>query len=272
MRIVAFLAFLTVSAMVLAGCSGDGDGDSKSSSSSSSRSSSRTNSTTSVSSSSSTSASSTSTGPANSAPTGSISVSVNGTNATFNLTGSDPDGDTLVWDLAFGDGNATNGTVLPANVTHQYASNLTGNVTVDFTLTDGQESTTYNVTFVVGGAGAGATGQHVEGGWSAGDPVDCGVASLDDTNGTTHQRFDIEGATAGGTYTITFSAAVPGFWSFTFFDSAGNDLGPDTLMPPAPIPMGSDTDAGTIPDDAATADASSCGGAMVTFTYDGLPP
>ena len=156
MRILAFLAILTVSAMALAGCSGDGggDGDATSSSSSSSRNSSSATSTSRSSSiSSSGSASSTSSGaPAeNRAPTGSISVEVNGTNATFTLTGSDPDGDTLVWDLAFGDGSTANGTSLPAVVNHTFA---VGNYTAEYVLTDGTDPVAYDLLVTVAASGA----------------------------------------------------------------------------------------------------------------------
>src|SRR5687768_9184834 len=117
MRNLAFLAILTISAMALAGCSDDGggDGDSTSSSSSTSRSSTSASST-SASSSGTTSASTTSTGPAaNTPPTGSVSAVVNGTNATFSLTGTDADGEDLSWELDFGDGSArATGTDLPA--------------------------------------------------------------------------------------------------------------------------------------------------------------
>lgn len=156
MRTLALLATLTIVAIAFAGCSGEGDGgdDASSSSSSTSRSGSSTGTSTKSSTGSSTgSATGTSTGSApNRAPAGSLSVAVNGTNATFTLTGSDPDGDTIVWDLTFGDGAATNGTGLPANATHSYAS--AGNFTANFTITDGQSPVTYNLTVPVAGAGS----------------------------------------------------------------------------------------------------------------------
>ena len=77
-------------------------------------------------------------------------VSDDGTKATFNLTGSDADSDPLVWDLDFGDGNATNGTSLPATVMHNYTK--TGNLTVVFSVTDGKAPASYNVTVKVAGA------------------------------------------------------------------------------------------------------------------------
>lgn len=153
MRTPALLAVLAILAVSFAGCSDGGDGEGDGTSSSSSSSASSTSTSTSRSSTSTTrSSTSTSTGPAaNKAPTGSLSASVNGTNATFKLTGSDPDKDALVWDLEFGDGNSTNGTTLPANVTHSYM-NRTGNITANFTITDGKNPVTYNVTITLGGA------------------------------------------------------------------------------------------------------------------------
>ena len=160
MRLSALLSSLTLVALLFAGCSGDADGDGgdgTSSSSSSSRASSSTGASSSSSSSSTGSASSTSSGaPAeNRPPTGSLSVTVEGSNATFGLTGTDPDGDILVWDLSFGDGSSTNGTTLPANATHAYAAG--GNFTANFTVTDGTDPTSYDVLVAIVGSGAGAT-------------------------------------------------------------------------------------------------------------------
>jgi hypothetical protein len=154
MRNLALAAILTVS-LALAGCSGDGggDGETTSSSSSSSRSSSSASSTASSSSSSATGSSSSSTSGApgpNQPPSGSISAQVNGTNATFTLTGSDPDGDIVVWDLAFGDGSTANGTSLPAEVVHDYPS--AGNFTANFTITDGTDPVTYDLVVPIAGA------------------------------------------------------------------------------------------------------------------------
>jgi hypothetical protein len=102
-------------------------------------------------------------GPGNQPPTGSLSVAVNGTNATFTLQGSDPENETIVWDLDFGDGNSTNGTTLPAVVNHTYVlGNSTGNATGNnsmvnftaiFTITDGRDPVTYNATISVGASG-----------------------------------------------------------------------------------------------------------------------
>lgn len=85
------------------------------------------------------SASDTSTGPlgneTNRAPLAGLTVATNGTNATFSLTGTDPDGDNLTWELDYGDGNATNGTSLPLTVNHTYA--MTGNFSANLTVSDG---------------------------------------------------------------------------------------------------------------------------------------
>ncbi|HJQ93605.1 MAG TPA: PKD domain-containing protein [Candidatus Thermoplasmatota archaeon] len=216
MRNLAFLAVLAVSAMALAGCSGtgDGDGDSTSSSSSSSRSSSSASSTSRSSSSS--SSSSASPVPENRAPSGSMSATVNGTNATFALTGSDPDGDTIVWDLTFGDGGTTNGTNLPATVTHTYAG--AGNFTANFTVTDGTDPVTYDIVVAVAGAGSGPTGQSVSGGYQTGLPG-CGPAnpaqSLDYSGATPLEGvawivFDVDPSTFGKPFTATFTQSPAG--------------------------------------------------------------
>lgn len=117
-------ASLLLLALTLAGCSGDedkGGGDAMPS------------------------ATPTSTGPApNRPPVGSAGVALNGTSATFTLNGTDPDGDALNWTLAFGDGNSTNGTSLPANATHDYGASGVFNAT--FTLGDGNLTSVYNLT------------------------------------------------------------------------------------------------------------------------------
>jgi hypothetical protein len=151
MRTAALVAITCMTALAFAGCADrGGDGDGTSSSSSTSRSATST-STSGSATTTSTSSGSNGTGPSNQAPTGTLSASVNGTTATFNLTGSDPDGDTLAWDLDFGDGNRTNGTVLPTQVAHNYTT--AGNLTVSYTLTDGQAPVSYNVTITVASGG-----------------------------------------------------------------------------------------------------------------------
>ncbi|MEA3137437.1 MAG: hypothetical protein QOJ26_1855 [Thermoplasmata archaeon] len=219
MRTLALLATLTFVALAFAGCAGDGNGggDSSSSSSSSSRSSTSGTGTTSRSSTASAtgSASATSTGggttATNQPPVGTISVTVDGANATFSLSGSDPDGDTLVWDLTYGDGSKTNGTTLPANPVHTYAS--AGNFTANFTITDGQAPATYDVTVTLAGVGGGAGPQVVEGEWTTGIPA-CGPAnpaqSLDYSGATPLEGvawvvFDVDPATYGKPFTATFA-------------------------------------------------------------------
>jgi hypothetical protein len=109
----------------------------------------------------------------NQPPTGVINVTINGTMAHFNLTGSDPDGDQLAWTLDFGDGNATNGTSLPASVPHNYTA--AGNFSVNYTLSDGLNSTSYPFNITVGGAG-GSTGVVVTGSTSQpGNPTTSAV-------------------------------------------------------------------------------------------------
>lgn len=258
MRTLALLAILTVSALALAGCSGDGDGDGDptSSSSSSSRSSSSTS--TSRSSSSSTSASSTSTGPANQAPSGSISVSVNGTNATFTLTGSDPDGDIVVWDLAFGDGNATNGTSLPANVTHAYAG--AGNFTANFTMTDGTDPVTYDVVVELAGAGAGPGPQTFHGEWAASWTFACEVIGVYPAADVTHSILAVDAATIGKAYTATFTSTTPNplGYGMSFQDGAGAEN--SFVQGPSPL-------TGTVPTGTVEIWFYACGGGAHSVDY-----
>lgn len=169
-------------------------------------------------------------GSANQAPTGSISVVINGTNATFTLGGSDPDGDALVWDLDFGDGNATNGTVLPAMVNHTYAA---GNFTANFTVSDGIEPKSFMAPLAVGAGGAtGSTQQVVNGEWTAGTPLSCAEAiggafeeypPVNPLEGVEMVRFDVDAATATKAFTLVASLEVPeyGIMELAYYDADG---------------------------------------------------
>ena len=158
MRTFLAITCLALVTATLAGCAEDAERypDGVSATSSSSRSLSSSQSTT-ASTTSSGSTSNTTTGQPleNEPPTGTIAAAVNGTNATFSLDGSDPDGDVVVWELDFGDGTGTNGTALPATVNHTYVA---GNYTANFTVTDGKDPVTYDLAVPVGGGGGGATG------------------------------------------------------------------------------------------------------------------
>mgnify|MGYP001574940476 CR=1 FL=1 len=221
MRLPALLATLTFVALAFAGCSGnDGDGDGTSSSTSTSTGPTMSGSSTATSGSAtmttSGSSSTTSTGPANTPPTGSISASVNGTAVAFNLIGTDADGDTLVWDLVFGDGAATNGTALPASVNHTYA---VGNFTANFTLTDGTSPVSYSVNLTV--ALSGATGQSFSGSLDVGAigclaPDQPYAAELD---GIDVAVFEIAPATIGRPFTATFTGSAL-FNGLSFYDGA----------------------------------------------------
>lgn len=160
MRLWALLAAVLLCSMVLAGCSDDGDGDDGTSSSSSS--SSRASSSASSSTSPSTSATTSTTSPpgqpgvepANTAPVGTMSAVSSALERTINFTlnGTDPEGDNFVWDLTFGDGQATSGTQLPANVSHQYPA--VGLYNATFVITDGRLQSAYNLTVNVTAATA----------------------------------------------------------------------------------------------------------------------
>lgn len=134
MGLHAWLVVLLFGSLALAGCGHDDNEGSSSPSTTSSG-----------------SRSGTSTGPApNAAPLGTMAVLINGTSATFNLTGTDADGDALTWILSFGDGDQTNGTALPTQVNHAYTP---GNYSANFTLSDGKTNKSYllNLTAVAGG-------------------------------------------------------------------------------------------------------------------------
>jgi hypothetical protein len=151
MRLQALLALLTMFALAFAGCAGETGGDDGDDVQPSATQTTTQAATSTTSASTPTSASSTTTAqpPTNKPPTGSITAVVDGLNASFSLTGSDPDGDTVVWDLDFGDGETTSGTTLPATVDHTYAP---GNFSVAFTVTDGSARNSYSLAISVLGA------------------------------------------------------------------------------------------------------------------------
>jgi hypothetical protein len=230
-RLSALLATLTFLTLAFAGCSdGGGDGDGKTSSSTSTSQASSSSSSGSASKTSSGTASSTATGTgsaSNAPPTGSISATVNGTNATFTLSGTDPDGDELSWELAFGDGTTEDGTVLPATVNHTYAA---GNYTVNFTVTDGQSPVTYDVNVTAGTAGgSGGPIQTASLSWQVG-VSDLGAISEfflctdGPSKGVTHETFDADPATFGKAFMATIETAEGGAsvqdWSLLFADPA----------------------------------------------------
>src|SRR5688572_253993 len=97
-----FLVVILAASLLLAGCASKGKDDGDADGSSSTSTSASASKTSTASASSSTSSTGTGAPAANRAPTGGISVVVNGTKVAFNLTGSDQDGDSLSWTLAFG--------------------------------------------------------------------------------------------------------------------------------------------------------------------------
>lgn len=272
----AALAVVLLLAASLAGCSGDGDGggDSSSTSSSGSRITyTATRSTTSAASTSG-SATTTSTGPApNQAPAGSIAASVNGTHATFNLTGSDPDGDALVWDLEFGDGNATNGTTLPASVTHTY--NATGNLTATLTLTDGTARTSYNVTVAVAASGGGA--QAFTGSWVGGGAIACEQIINGDNlhqdagpgEGVLFVTFAIDPSSVGKDFTVAIAAEAPaGLYELDFYGQPGGQGGTLAYFPSTdPTAVTMTGFGGTVPEGSVSAVFFPCTAGPGEFTF-----
>lgn len=161
-----------------------------------------------------TAASSNTTAPANQPPTGTMAVSVPGgaapLNVSFGLQGTDADGDALTWTLAFGDGNGTNGTALPANVTHVYAAAGAFNAT--FTLNDGTEEAAYHALVNVSANATAAAVLTFTGHVLFPDPV------LSTEGECLFALSDQFGIPPGGGYAgdyFSFEAVGPG-WTFAF--------------------------------------------------------
>ncbi len=135
----ALLVALLLLTALLAGCSGGGKDDGGGTSTATSSSATSTSRTSTKSSTATTSSSGTgTTAPANHPPLAGLSAQVNGTTVRFNVTGTDEDGDALAWTLAFGDGASFNGTQLPGEAEHKYAS--AGAYTANVTVSDGHGS------------------------------------------------------------------------------------------------------------------------------------
>src|ERR1041385_6469361 len=202
----------------------------------------------------------------NHAPTGTISVVVNGTLASFNLTGQDSDNDTLSWTLSFGDGNQTNGTTLPATAAHNYTA--AGNYTANFTVSDGHATAAYNVSIAVG---SGGTVQSSSGSWRLGNPPICAGSqgtpyhpAFANSNGVTMLIVDLVPAAVGRPFTALFGDPGPGQQgAYVWFSN------PSTISIKSFTASGSPPSAtGVVPDGAEKAVFATCGplGSSVTFT------
>lgn len=261
----AFLMALLLLVAGVAGCSDAGDDDPQptaSTSASASRSPSSSSTAT-------TSASSTSSAPAaNQPPTGGVSAVLNGTLAAFNLTGQDPDGDAVSWTLAFGDGNVTNGTSLPAAVEHTY---VPGNYSVRYNVTDGRLTSTFNLTLTVNATAGGGIIQTVTGSWDLGSPPTCAPSYANPyhpANAAAHEVIhfiaDVDPATIGHTFTATFGAPGPGQQSARMWFS-----NPATINIQAFAAAGSPPVAtGVVPEGAEKVTFAVCGpqGSSITYT------
>lgn len=275
MRLQALLALLTMFALAFAGCAGDtGEPEAHDDHEDDDVQPSATQTTTQAATST-TAASSTTTSaqpPANQPPTGSISATVNGTNASFSLAGSDPDGETVVWDLDFGDGETTSGTELPATVEHTF---LVGNYTVRFTITDGKDPVVYSVPVAITAGVDAAPIQVASGEWQVGAPgclaqFDAFPAPLLEASGTFFLAFEIDPLTIGQPYTMTMTwdatpAALGG--DISFF--AGEDSVPPFALIEGNLILGTSPLAfeGTVPAGASHAVVSVCDAPGAAILY-----
>jgi PKD repeat protein len=159
----------------------------------------------------------TATPTANHAPTAGVNVTGPSSgsvplNATFTVTGTDPDGDTLSWTVAFGDGGKANGTVLPATIKHTFSKG--GNFTVRLNVTDGKSSATAT-TLVTTHMAVLAPDQELELKWTT-DGAGCGDAPASmmfgtPTDGVVWKQFDVDATTIGQPMTATGTATSPVF-------------------------------------------------------------
>ena len=166
----------------------------------------------------------------NQPPVGTLTAVVNGTAVAFLINGTDPDQDNLTWELAFGDGESTNGTSLPANATHDYATAGLFNATL--TLDDGTAQATYNATVnataeaVAGGTSVVFTGHVVAPSPSYNTEGECLEAIFTEEFGTI---FDVPDTTWGWAYAFD----VDGMTAIFYSEGLAENLqeGPSGLVP-----------------------------------------
>ncbi|MCA1819525.1 MAG: PKD domain-containing protein [Thermoplasmatota archaeon] len=208
-------------------------------------------------------------GSGNRAPTGSVVADIPQgaipVNVTFSLKGSDPDGDAITWNLDWdGDGKTdATGKVLPDSAKHSYTA--VGSYKGTFAISDAKGASNSYPFTVNATAAAAAAGpiQTVDGGYVAGLASGCAANAF--INGlpadVDHVGFDLDVATIGKPYTITFTTSAPAanyliqFW-------AGTNSVVQTDQPT------SSPASATVPDGADNVIISSCGGASVTFHYE----
>lgn len=258
----ALAAILLLVGLALSGCfSGGNDDLEPSATASSSSTSTATTTTTPRASSSATSTTSTTSAPTpqeNRAPTGSIAAAINGTSVNFTLSGHDADGDALSWTLDFGDGNATQGTALPAEIAHNYT--VAGNVTVLLAISDSQETASYNLTLAL--APAASLSQAYAGGFVTSNPR-CAPApgvkydAIPDSAGLSYDQVTVNPATHGKSFTVKFNILVPQ-GHLLFVDAAGAVLQEHSVGLPDDTDL-SGTATGAVPGGAILAVFYGCG-------------
>lgn len=275
---LAFIATLLVTALALSGCSGGGGGEETSASNTGGA----TGTKVTTSRPGSGGGSGTGTGGSggggggggegeNQAPVGAITATISqGTvpvQVNFTLTGSDPDGDKLTWNLDLdGDDKADkSGEELPATISHNYTAAGTFNVT--YTVSDDQlRSTSYRLPMnLTGSAGA---SQLIAGSWAAGG---FGCALYPTGPGGSYEEVFYFTATLdplvlGQPYTATLAATPSGsqaFLDLIFVKDDGDYLSEESYWPPldgsSSSPTGSVTYSGNVPLEAAFIVAHSCG-------------
>lgn len=257
MALKPVLAVVLLSALALAGCSGDGGDDGKATSTSTSGSRS--------------SSSATPTVAPNHPPSGSLSASVQAggvpLQVNFTVAGTDPDGDAVNWTLAFGDGNSTTGADLPGNATHTYTAAGAYNATL--TLDDGRNQTAYSVA-VNATAAADTASQQVSGEWTAGAAAcphvaggafeDQSAGDLATGGGVTWGYFEVDPATWGATWTVLAASDTGALIEMDFWDTSGAYMEYNSGEYGAPF-------SGTVPDDAGYGFVFPCGAGPGTFEY-----
>lgn len=192
---------------------------------------------------------------------------VNGTvplRVNFTLADAAGSGAELSWILELGDGNSTNGTSLPANVSHAYEA--VGNFVVNLTIAS--EAGDSNASLLIVAEPARIVLQRETGAWTTGASYGCAadpIAYPGDapTDGVNLVEFAVAAATIGKSYKLTFTqVAEPAVGVYlSFYDADGLWLERNDADSFDPL-------TGTVPADAATAVVAPCNAGAGALVYE----
>lgn len=191
---------------------------------------------------------------ANTAPVASLTSGVFNATVPFELSlelnGTDADGDSLTWELSLGNETLANGTELPVIVNQTIER--AGNHTFHLAVSDGNETTVVNFTFI-GLQPLATPSQTVEGNIDGYSPA-CIDSSLYAAGMDGYVEVPVDPATIGLGYSYSFQSASV-FDAFMILDAAGEALVYDVVGIHMPFDW---SGSGTVPAGATTLVFAAC--------------